>query len=81
MAETHESQEPYCTGDRCADCNPDEECCEATCDCCPRVSEQDWCWLSSGSEDDSKYCSQHGEGWLYDRSPEAELKYQLLRDA
>ncbi|WP_406163896.1 hypothetical protein OG298_45435 (plasmid) [Streptomyces sp. NBC_01005] len=71
----------YCTGDRCADCTLDEECCEATCGCCPRVDERDWCWLSSGSEDNSSYCSQHGEGWLHDRSPEAERRYQLLRGA
>ncbi|MEH0417827.1 hypothetical protein [Streptomyces sp. B21-083] len=79
--------EPYCTGDRCADCtpptpdDPDDECCEATCGCCPRVDEHGNCWLSSGSEDDSTYCSQHGEGSLCDRSPEAERMYQILRNA
>lgn len=79
--------EIYCTGDRCADCtpptreNPDDECCEATCGCCPRVDEHGNCWLSRGSEDDSKCCSQHGEGWLNDRSPEAERTYQILRNA
>lgn len=71
----------YCTGDRCEDCTPDEECCEATCGCCPRVNEHDHCRLAPGSEEDSKYCDQHGEGWLYDRSPEAELRYEVLRNA
>jgi hypothetical protein len=73
--------EPYCTGDRCADCTPDEECCEATCGCCPRVDEHDHCRLAPGSEPDSQYCDQHGEGWLYDRSPEPERRYQILRTA
>lgn len=59
----------YCAGARCADCTPEDECCEATCGCCPRVNTQDWCWLRRGSEDDSKTCSQHGEGWLNDISP------------
>lgn len=72
------ARRPYCTGDRCADCTPDEECCEATCGCCPRVDEHDYCWLMPGSEDDSKYCDQHGEGRLFDRSPGM---YQILRDA
>lgn len=72
---------PYCTGDRCKDCTPEEECCEATCGSCPRVDEQGWCWLGSGSEDNSSYCSQHGEGSLNDRSPEAERRYQILRQA
>lgn len=72
---------PYCTGDRCDECTPEEPCCEATCGCCPMVNEQDWCSLSTGSEDDSKYCSQHGEGWLNDRSPEAQAMYDLLRQA
>ena len=72
------ARQPYCTGDRCADCtaptadDPDEECCEATCGCCPRVNEQDWCWLGSEQDDGSRYCSQHGEGMLLPRSPEAE---------
>jgi hypothetical protein len=73
--------QPYCTGDRCEDCNPDEECCEATCGCCPRVDEHDLCWLHRGSEDDSKYCSQHGEGWLFPRSDRAQRMYEILRDA
>ncbi|MFD7922584.1 hypothetical protein ACFV3R_25570 [Streptomyces sp. NPDC059740] len=68
----------YCTGDRCEDCNPAEECCEATCGCCPRVDEHGHCFLSPGSEDGSRYCDQHGEGSLFDRSPEAELRYQVL---
>jgi hypothetical protein len=71
--------EPYCTGDRCVDCTPDDECCEATCGCCPRVNEQDWCWLRPGSEDNSRNCSQHGEGWLNDRSPHAQAMYETLR--
>lgn len=72
---------PRCAGDRCTECTPDQECCEATCGCCPLVAEQDLCWLSDGSEDGGRYCSQHGEGWLYDRSPEAELRYQVIRNA
>lgn len=72
---------PYCTGGRCDECTPNEECCEATCGCCPRVSAQDWCWLSPGSSDDSKYCSQHGEGWLAERSPRAQAMYDLWRNA
>lgn len=64
--------EPYCTGLRCEDCEPpgaddpygEHDCCEATCGCCPRVSEHDHCRLAPGSEDDSRYCDQHGEGWL-----------------
>lgn len=71
----------YCTGDRCEDCTPEEECCEATCGCCPRVNEHEMCWLHAGSEDDSRYCDQHGEGWPFDRSPEAELRYRTLRNA
>jgi hypothetical protein len=77
----HAARHPYCTGDRCTDCTPDEECCEATCGCCPRVNEHDHSRLAPGSEEDSKYCDQHGEGSLYDRTPEAERKYQMLRDA
>lgn len=70
---TAEADEPYCTGDRCADCTPPTaddpygeqgECCEATCGCCPRVDEHNHCRLAPGSEEDSKYCDQHGEGWL-----------------
>jgi len=71
----------YCTGDRCEDCTPDEECCEATCGCCPRVDEHGHCLLAPGSEEDSKHCDQHGEGWLFDRSPQAERRYQILRKA
>lgn len=80
-ADQNASEAPYCTGDRCEDCTADEECCEATCGCCPRVNEHDHCRLAPGSEENSKYCDQHGEGWLYDRSPQAELKYQILRGA
>lgn len=76
-----ETGETYCTGDRCEDCTPEEECCEATCGCCPRVNEHDHCRLAPGSEEDSQYCDQHGEGWLYDRSPAAERRYQILRNA
>lgn len=80
---------PYCTGDRCADCeapgpndrHAEEGCCEATCGYCPRVDEHDHCRLAPGSEDGSQYCDQHGEGWLNDRSPDAERKYRILRDA
>lgn len=76
----HEARsKPYCTGDRCADCELDEECREASCGCCPRVTAQDWCWLGSENDDGSRYCSQHGERWLNDRTPEAELRYQILR--
>ncbi|MDX3532511.1 hypothetical protein P1P75_40490 [Streptomyces sp. ID05-39B] len=83
----HASRQPYCTGDRCKDCtapttkNPDDECCEATCGCCPRVNEHGNCFLYAGSEEDSKYCDQHGEGTLFDRSPEAQRRYELLRGA
>jgi hypothetical protein len=77
----HAVRHPYCTGDRCTDCTPDEECCEATCGCCPRVDEHDHCRLAPGSEEDSKYCDQHGEGSLFDRSPHAERMYQMFRDA
>ena len=72
---------PYCTGDRCTDCTPDEECCEATCGCCPRVDEHGHCWLRRGSEEDSKNCDQHGEGWLNELSPEAALRREILRRA
>ncbi|MFF5404591.1 hypothetical protein ACFY8K_16880 [Streptomyces misionensis] len=72
---------PYCTGDRCEDCTPDEECCEATCGCCPRVDEHGYCVLYPGSEEDSKYCDQHGEGWLLPRSGRAERMYQILKGA
>ncbi|TGZ14737.1 hypothetical protein DV517_62200 [Streptomyces sp. S816] len=80
------ADERYCTGDRCADCEPpgpngDDDCCEATCGCCPRVNEHGHCLLHPGSEDDSHYCDQHGEGSLYPRSPEAERRYQILRNA
>ncbi|WP_435279320.1 hypothetical protein [Streptomyces sp. 1222.5] len=81
------TDERYCTGDRCADCeaptpeDPDSDCCEATCGCCPRVDEHGHCFLSPGSEEDSHYCDQHGEGSLYERSPEAERMYQILRNA
>ncbi|KPI31426.1 hypothetical protein OV320_2642 [Actinobacteria bacterium OV320] len=79
--------ERYCSGDRCEDCAPPtpeepyDECCEATCGCCPRVNEHDHCRLAPGSEEDSKYCDQHGEGWLNDRSAEGQRMYELLRDA
>jgi hypothetical protein len=82
------TEQRYCTGDRCEDCTkpgPDDpygegDCCEATCGCCPRVDEHDHCRLMPGSEEGSQYCDQHGEGWLFDRSPEAELRYQILRN-
>lgn len=83
------SAEPYCTGDRCADCEPpdpgqihgEDDCCEATCGCCPRVEAHGHCFLYPGSEEDSHYCDQHGEGTLNDRHPEAERWYQILRNA
>lgn len=86
---TSKAAVPYCTGDRCQDCEPpapddtygEEDCCEATCGCCPRVNAHGHCFLRAGSEDDSHYCDQHGEGRLYDRSPEAERRYQTLRGA
>lgn len=76
-----QDSEVYCTGDRCEDCTPDEECCEATCGYCPRVNEHNHCFLNPGSEENSHYCDQHGEGSLFDRSPEAEHRYQILRNA
>lgn len=39
------------------------------------------CFLHPGSEEDSRYCDQHGEGWLNDLSPVAQRRYQTLRDA
>jgi hypothetical protein len=53
---------PYCTGANCADCTPDPEnqCCEATCGCCPAVNAQDWCWITRDPDDDTPRCSQHG---------------------
>lgn len=81
--------EPYCTGDRCTDCEPpdpkdvhgEDDCCEATCGCCPRVDAHGHCFLYPGSEDGFQYCDQHGEGTLYARTPEAERRYQTLRNA
>ena len=73
--------EPYCIGDRCDECTPAEECCEATCGCCPRVNAQGWCWLGPETQEGSRCCSQHGEGWLNDRSPEAERRYEIIRRA
>jgi len=75
---------PYCTGDRCADCeapSPDDihgetDCCEATCGCCPRVDAHGHCFLYPGSEEDSKYCDQHGEGWLNELSSETARRYR-----
>lgn len=75
---------PYCLGARCVDCTPDDECCEGSCGCCPRVTEQDWCWLRAGAEDDSRYCSQHGERWPNDSTRESELRwlnYEIRRNA
>lgn len=68
---------PYCAGDRCDECTPDEPCCEATCGACDRAD----CWLKPGSQEDSKYCDEHGEGWLMERSPEAQLAHEILRRA
>ncbi|WP_433893008.1 hypothetical protein [Streptomyces sp. CA-111067] len=75
---------PYCVGSRCADCAPDDECCEGSCGFCPRVDEQDWCRISEGYEDGCTYCSQHGERWLNDVTREAELRwldYEMSRIA
>ena len=85
----NETPQPYCTGDRCGDCEPpdpadvygEDDCCEATCGCCPRVNAHGHCRLAPGSEEDSQYCDQHGEGWLNDRSPQAERMCQVLRSA
>lgn len=81
--------EPYCAGDRCTDCEPpgpndphgEDDCCEATCGTCPRVNAHDHCRLAPGSKDGSHYCDQHGEGSLNERTPEAERRYQILRQA
>lgn len=61
MTEPVGETEPYCTGDRCIDCTPDPDgqCCEATCGCCPAVNVQDWCWLYPGELDDTWSCRQH----------------------
>ncbi|MEW2568363.1 hypothetical protein [Streptomyces sp. NPDC047070] len=79
----------YCTGPRCRDCEPPEaddpygetDCCEATCGCCPRVDAHGHCSLSSGSEDGSYYCDQHGEGSLSPLNPRAQAMYDALRRA
>ncbi|WP_329131650.1 hypothetical protein OG552_10770 [Streptomyces sp. NBC_01476] len=70
VTEPDAASEFHCPGARCEDCTPEEDCCEATCGVCPRVTEHDLCWLHTGSEDDSKYCSEHGEGWLGDETRE-----------
>lgn len=70
----------YCSGPRCADCTPDDECCEATCGCCARLDEHDHCRLALGAYD-SKYCDQHGDGILLPLSPAAALAYDILRRA
>lgn len=67
----------YCTGDRCEECTPEEPCCEATCGPCGQAD----CYLRPGSEDGSRYCDEHGEGWLSDRSPKSQLMYDILRNA
>lgn len=72
-----QASERYCTGPRCGDCTPDEPCCEATCGPCPRAD----CWLAPGSEEGSRYCDEHGEGWLFDLPPEEQLKREILRRA
>ncbi|WP_405699090.1 hypothetical protein OG209_05215 [Streptomyces sp. NBC_01383] len=81
--------EPYCTGDRCADCEPpdpddphsEDDCCEGSCGCCPRVDARGHCSLYPGSEENSRYCDQHGERWLNNLNPEAERRHQILRQA
>lgn len=65
---------PYCMGLRCEGCTSKEPCCEATCGPCPRAD----CYLSAGSEEDSKYCDEHGEGWLYDLPPWAQRMSHIL---
>ncbi|MFI0822309.1 hypothetical protein ACH4TX_41950 [Streptomyces sp. NPDC021098] len=65
---------PYCMGLRCEDCNPGEPCCEATCGTCPRSD----CYLAPGSEEDSKYCDEHGEGWLNDLPAHAQRMQDIL---
>jgi hypothetical protein len=67
--EVRKNSVPYCMGLRCEDCSADDPCCEATCECCPQASKQNGCWIRPGSEEGSRYCSEHGEGWLYDLPP------------
>lgn len=55
--------EPYCTGDECVDCAPDDECCETVCGVCPRVSAADGCTMTAGELDGTRSCRQHG---MYD---------------
>jgi hypothetical protein len=52
-------EERYCTGDDCADCAPDDECCETLCGVCPRVSAAGGCTLQPGELDDTRSCRQH----------------------
>ena len=52
-------EEQYCTGDRCADCAPDNECCETTCGVCPRVSAAGGCTMMPGELDDTRSCREH----------------------
>ncbi|MFI9598970.1 hypothetical protein ACIHCX_03645 [Streptomyces sp. NPDC052043] len=68
---------PYCMGLRCEDCTSDEPCCEATCGACPRSD----CYLAPGSEENSRYCDEHGEGWLYDLPPHAQRMSDILHSA
>jgi hypothetical protein len=68
---------PYCMGLRCEDCNSKEPCCEATCGACPRSD----CWLAPGSEENSKYCDEHGEGWLNELPPLAQRMQDILHGA
>lgn len=69
--------EPYCSGPRCDECSAEEPCCEATCGPCDRAD----CWLAPGSEEDSRYCDEHGEGWLMELNPHAQAMYDILRRA
>lgn len=57
------ADQPYCSGDACVDCAPDDECCETVCGVCPRVSAQGGCTMTDGELDDTRSCRQHG---LYD---------------
>lgn len=65
---------PYCMGLRCVDCNAKEPCCEATCGACPRSD----CYLAPGSEENSNYCDEHGEGSLYDLPDHAQRMSDIL---
>lgn len=54
------ADQPYCAGDQCADCTPEEECCETVCGVCPRVSAAEGCTMTPGSLEGTRSCRQHG---------------------